>query len=926
MANKMLIDATHAEETRVVVCKGQRVEEFDLESQERRQLRGNIYLAKVTRVEPSLQAAFVDYGGNRHGFLAFSEIHPDYHQIPVSDRQELLKEAANSEALANESEAGDEAEDASEPADQQAGSDSAAPDDGEALSATSDSADDALAGDDTSDEAGTDEAESASASDETDESEGEAVEAEALADSAAKTGEETGGEEAGDKPAKSASGRRPRRRRRSAAADTAVLRENAPENGDEVESVGAEDALEELPDRQVSRRRQYKIQEVIRRRQILLVQVVKEERGSKGAALTTYLSLAGRYCVLMPNTARGGGISRKITNLSDRQRLKTIAGDLKVAEGTGVIVRTAGANRTKAEIKRDFEYLQRLWVSIRDLTLKSTAPSLIYEEGSLIKRSIRDLYNKDIEEVVVEGDEGYREAKAFMRMLMPSHARHVKQYKEGESLFVRHRIESQFDEMFSPAVTLKSGGYLVIDQTEALVAIDVNSGKSTREHNVEDTAFQTNLEAAAEVARQLRLRDLAGLVVVDFIDMEERRNNLAVERKIKECLKTDRARIQVGRISHFGLLEMSRQRIRASVIEGTMEVCSDCQGAGRVRSVGSTALQIVRSLEEMASSGKRHNLNVTSRSDIALYMLNRKRTHINEIEARYGIEISIAIDETLHGSKYTIERGTLVDDSVPMLADTTVQVDTAFSGKEDGADEAAAQAEGDSEAEAPPRKRRRRRGRKRSEEAGQSEAAPQDDKAAEIASSEDEDSAQAAEGDGEAPRPKSRRRRGRRGGRRQRRGGESTEDGASPQSEGADAAITASDSADAAASADSDAPAEAETEQAEAPKKPRARRADAKSLRPAIAWPWQQRAAPQAQGDDAPAGATASSNGNGQGSVEPALAGTGVEDLGASQTIHSEAPAGPAEATTAAEASEDSSAESKPQRRGWWQRRSSAEG
>ncbi len=425
-----------------------------------------------------------------------------------------------------------------------------------------------------------------------------------------------------------------------------------------VESVGGADALEEVQERLPRFRRQYKIQEVIKRRQVMLVQVVKEERGTKGAALTTYLSLAGRYSVLMPNTARGGGISRKITSAEDRNRLKEIAAELEVPEGMGVILRTAGASRTKTEVKRDFEYLLRLWETVRDLTLKSTAPKLVYEEGSLVKRSIRDLYNKDIDEIIVAGDGGYQEARDFMRMLMPSHVKHVKLYKDTQPLFTRWGIESQLDAMFSPVVQLRSGGYIVINQAEALVAIDVNSGRATREHHIEDTALKTNGEAAEEIARQLRLRDLAGLIVIDFIDMDETRNNRTVERRLKDALKHDRARIQVGRISHFGLLEMSRQRIRSSVLESSTEKCPVCGGSGHVRSVSSVALQLLRALEEMLIKGATHNLIVRTRSEVALYVLNHKRAHLRGLEERFRVTLTISADPTVTGQvSYIIDRG-----------------------------------------------------------------------------------------------------------------------------------------------------------------------------------------------------------------------------------------------------------------------------
>src|SRR5262244_3963299 len=626
MPNKMLIDATHPEETRVVVLRGHRVEEFDFESATRKQLRGNIYLAKVTRVEPSLQAAFVDYGGNRHGFLAFSEIHPDYYQIPVADRQALIAEderaqrAAEAEADRRAGRRQARAERASEQARDEIKS-APVETEGEAMAAASEHmAPLADATEELSPDAGSPVAvaaepialepaedapaaaaaseapielaqlESTSASepvptgDEPQAAEGHASDAAETADITAAPEHSDG--EAGEAAAATEAGTN----------ITEVNSDGAEGEDEVVESVGGADAMEEVPERMPRVRRQYKIQEVIKRRQVMLVQVVKEERGTKGAALTTYLSLAGRYSVLMPNTARGGGISRKITSADDRRRLKEIAQELEVPEGMGVILRTAGATRTKIEVKRDFEYLLRLWETVRDLTLKSTAPTLVYEEGSLVKRSIRDLYNKDIDEVVVAGDDAYRDARDFMRMLMPSHAKNVRPYHDSQPILAKYGIESQLDAMFSPVVQLRSGGYIVLNQAEALVAIDVNSGRATREHHIEDTALKTNLEAAEEIARQLRLRDLAGLIVIDFIDMDEKRNNRAVERRLKECLRHDRARIQVGRISHFGLLEMSRQRIRTSVLESSTEKCSHCGGTGHVRSVSSVALQLLRSL------------------------------------------------------------------------------------------------------------------------------------------------------------------------------------------------------------------------------------------------------------------------------------------------------------------------------------------
>jgi ribonuclease E len=548
-----------------------------------------------------------------------------------------------------------------------------------------------------------------------------------------------------------------------------------------VESVGSEDALEEVPERVRRRRgRPYKIQEVIRRRQIILVQVVKEERGTKGAALTTYLSLAGRYTVLMPNTARGGGISRKITNPTDRKRLREIAGELEVPEGMGLIIRTAGAQRTKTEIKRDYDYLLRLWETVRDLTLKSTAPSLVYEEGSLIKRSIRDLYNKDIDEVLVAGDDAYREAKDFMRMLMPSHAKNVKPYKEPEPIFIRYQVERQLAAMFSPQVVLKSGGYIVINQTEALVAIDVNSGKATREHNIEDTALKTNLEAAEEVARQLRLRDLAGLIVIDFIDMDERRNSRLVERRLKESLRNDRARIQVGRISHFGLLEMSRQRLRTGMLEGSTSSCAMCQGTGIVRSVESVALDVLRSLEDRLITDGVVPLVATTAVDVALYILNQKRSHLKDIEQRYRIPITVTADENLHVSQFVIERS--AESEIGVGESAVVQMDWAHH-QPQPAQATLAEAEGEQARRRSRRRRRKRRG------PGESEFEPAEAASAfaETADMDEDETerettpreprepreAQAAENGGQNRKP---RRRGRRGGRRG-RGGQRPEGG-----------------------------------------------------------------------------------------------------------------------------------------------------
>jgi ribonuclease E len=700
MANKMLIDASHPEETRVVVVRGQKVEEFDFESASRRQLRGNIYLAKVTRVEPSLQAAFVEYGGNRHGFLAFSEIHPDYYQIPVADRQALLAEDARAEreeerederrrsrprrarGAPRRSDGGETVAEEVEATEVEAeevaaeGAEAERPSDEEASDAAPIGAAEVppeLAPAESFDESGAPITELAPAP--RFESEPESV-------GHGDTSPERGSADSDALISEAAEV--------EAAADIAASPTEAEDHGgngaehpdDEAEPIieqvgGRGDALEEIPERRRPYRRQYKIQEVIKRRQILLVQVVKEERGTKGAALTTYLSLAGRYSVLMPNTGRGGGISRKITSAADRKRLKEIAQDLEVPEGMGVILRTAGASRTRAEIKRDFEYLMRLWESVRELTLTSSAPALVYEEGSLIKRAIRDLYNKDIDEVMVAGDEAHREAKDFMRMLMPSHAKAVKPYKDPQPLFARFGIEQQLDAMFSNHVTLKSGGYLVINPTEALVSIDVNSGRSTREHNIEDTALRTNMEAAEEIARQLRLRDLAGLIVIDFIDMEEKRNNRSVEKKLNECLKNDRARIQVGRISPFGLLEMSRQRIRTGVLESSSVLCPHCGGAGHVRATPSVALHILRSVEETLIKGATHNLCVRTRPQVAFYILNQKRPHLRELEERFGVVISVVADEHLTGQTvFAVDRmEPVAPRAEPRPAAATVRID-----------------------------------------------------------------------------------------------------------------------------------------------------------------------------------------------------------------------------------------------------------
>jgi ribonuclease E len=692
MSMRMLIDARHPEETRVAVAKGNRIEEFDFESSEHKQLKGNIYLAKVTRVEPSLQAAFVDYGGNRHGFLAFSEIHPDYYQIPKADRDALLRE---------------EAEHAAEE---------------ERLRAAE-------------------------------------YEAEEADEDAADTGEDAGypdGESEGEESAEVGTG--------------------------SARSPVDESAAEELRKKRQALRRRYKIQDVIQRRQVLLVQVVKEERGNKGAALTTYLSLAGRYCVLMPNTSHGGGISRKISNGADRKRLKSIISDLKLPGTMGLIVRTAGLSRTKVEIKRDFDYLARLWDEIREKTLASAAPALIYRDSDLIKRAIRDLYHREIDEVIVEGEEGYKAARGFMKLLMPSHVRRVQQYVDPTPVFQRYGVEDQLTAMYQPVVQLKSGGYLVINPTEALVSIDINSGRSTREHNIEQTAFATNLEAAAEIARQLRLRDMAGLVVIDFIDMEQNSHVRKVEKAMKEALKNDRARIQVGRISGFGLMEMSRQRLRTGVLEASTKACPHCEGTGLMRTASSSGLSALRIIEDEAARGRGDRITLRAGREAAIYVLNKKRAELAEIEDRYGVTVEIAIDEAFEGARMTVESsgGRPQPKERPVSAPIVDEDEEEYlpEADEEEAEEAREEREEDDERGSRRRRRRRRggRGRHRDSEAGTEEQAPE---TAEEAEEAPEAEALGAEEESEKPRS----RRGRRGGRGRRGRGAEVETEAVPTDE-----------------------------------------------------------------------------------------------------------------------------------------------
>ena len=665
MTKIMLIDAAHAEETRVAVVDGSRVEEFDFESRAKKQLRGNIYLAKITRVEPSLQAAFVEYGGNRHGFLAFNEIHPDYYQIPVADREALLREEAEENAAHHASHNG---------------------------------------------------------------------------------------------------------------------RHSADSEGEDAVGDDDDDVMEEEAERRRRRLlRRYKIQEVIKRRQIMLVQVVKDERGAKGASLTTYLSLAGRYCVLMPNTARGGGISRKISTAVDRKRLKAVIQSLEVPEGMGLIVRTAGAKRTKAEIKRDYEYLLRLWEDIREKTLKSIAPALIYEEEDLVKRAIRDMYDKDVDGIIVEGEDGYREARDFMRMLMPSQAKKIQPYREAAPLFVKYRIEDNLAQIYQPVAPLRSGGYLVINQTEALVAIDVNSGKSTRERGIEATALKTNLEAAEEAARQLRLRDLAGLIVIDFIDMDEAKNNRLVEKKLKDCLKDDRARIQMGKISSFGLMELSRQRRRTGVLEGTTHVCPHCNGVGRVRAPESSALAALRGVEIEASKRGPGVITLRVPTPVGLYILNEKRLHLTKLQEQQRLFVSVQLDDSIGYADHQIERTTTYAEgegpprvepaqSLAQLPPDDVEPEV-FEDEEEDEEEIEAEAEveadvGSNDENGERRgRRRRRRGRGRGEDRAEAAAPRADDEGPSDAVAAVEDDEHAG-GDDAAGRGRRRRRRGRRGGRR----------------------------------------------------------------------------------------------------------------------------------------------------------------
>ncbi|CUW41209.1 Ribonuclease E [Magnetospirillum sp. XM-1] len=905
MVKRMLIDATHPEETRVVVVNGTRLEELDVETSTKRQLKGNIYLAKVVRVEPSLQAAFVEYGGNRHGFLAFSEIHPDYFQIPVADRQALLA-AQRAEVMREATNDRDEAEPIGEGH----------------------------------------------------------LAAEAVA-------EQTDGTTVEDAPT-------PENGENGEAAERAPRKR-------QVETVGGDDDAENER-RRARLLRNYKIQEVIKRRQIMLVQVVKEERGNKGAALTTYLSLAGRYCVLMPNTARGGGVSRKIVSATDRRRLKSIANEMDIPDGMAVIIRTAGSERSKTEIKRDYEYLLRMWDSVRELTLKSSAPALVYEEASLIKRSIRDLYSRDIDEVLVDGDEGYRLAKDYMRMLTPSHAKKVQPYKDPVMpMFHRYQVEAQLDAMHSPVVQLKSGGYIVISQTEALVAIDVNSGRATKERHIEETALKTNMEAADEVARQLRLRDLAGLIVIDFIDMEENRNNHAVERRLKEALKNDRARIQVGKISAFGLLELSRQRLRPSLQETTFSPCPHCGGTGLVRSVESAAVHILRAIEEEGIRRRSSEVTVHVQPAIALYILNQKRSALAAIEERYEFEVFLEGDDSLIPPAFRMDK-VKAEFRPDEPARAAISMDDAAHRPPAEAEPEEAEDEDDEEEEAQPersgrnrdersrdernedgedgegRKRRRRRRRRRkpgddrpdqADGEGAPDADDQPQNEGEAAEAGEDDGEGEGEGEGEGHRTEGgdddqprKRRRGRRGGRRRRRRdgegegeGAEGEAGAEEAAEAGAEAVTAEPAADQTVDVPAQAPAEAApaAEDAAPAEKPKRKRAPAKKKAEAPA----EEAKPEAAAEDAapaekPKRKRAPAKKKAEVAVEaaaepvpppveepaapqpepaPAVAETPVAETVVAETVVAETVV-----TTEPAAEPEPPAPAKPPRKGWWNR------
>ena len=861
MAKRMLIDATHPEETRVVVVANGKVEEFDYETAAKAQLKGNVYLAKVTKVEPSLQAAFVDYGGNRHGFLPFSEIHPDYYRIPIADREALL---AEEEALRAKIEAAAEEE-------------------------------------------GTEDRQDEAQSDEGDDGDNVAPTTEVVA---------AADESAGEDPDESAESGR-----------TGEPVEEIETEGS-VDTVGG-DEVEEAARRRAKLMRRYKIQEVIKRKQVMLVQVTKEERGTKGAALTTYLSLAGRYCVLMPNTAKGGGISRKIGNAADRKRLKSVLGELQIPDGMAVIVRTAGAQRTKPEIRRDYEYLLRLWDDIRTNTLESTAPALIHEEANLIKRAIRDLYARDTEEILVEGDEGYKAAKAFMKMLMPSHARHVKHYTDPQiPLVYRYDVEQQLDLMHEPQVRLRSGGSIVINPTEALVAIDVNSGKATRERHIEETALKTNLEAADEVARQLRLRDFAGLIVIDFIDMEEPRHNREVERRLKEAMKADRARIQLGRISPFGLLELSRQRLRPSLFETETEVCKFCGGTGYRRSNNSAGRLVLRALTDEALKRGGGELTVTVPTSVALFLLNERRQAVLDLEQRYGVAIAVRADDTLLTPDYDLRR--LTTEGAP-----PVQIP---------ADDSVSEAASDDSSEAGEERRSSRRGRRggrKRRTAGEEEARTAeraDEQSPEDAPENEEAAAETAaagtdDDDQDEARQAKRRRRGKRGGRRRSKARQARDDqdgevetGEVETGDSADAVVAEGADEAAARGRDGEEPASSET----APQAPQSEEAESQSAaedkpkrrsrRPRRRAPASDSPTPDSPAPETPA--VASDEPGSPESVEPepafAAAASAAPDRASDAPMADQAATGTLD--EAEPAGKADSGPQEPKRRGWWNR------
>ncbi len=870
MTMRMLIDARHQEETRVAVLKGNRIEEFDFESAEHKQIKGNIYLAKVTRVEPSLQAAFVDFGGNRHGFLAFSEIHPDYYQIPKEDREALLaEEAAHAEEEAALRAIAEGEEDF-------VGDDEL----GESLA-------DDLAGTSHEDYHSEDDDNGGLTEVDTDEKDEVAT----IEDGHVENGFDHDGEEA-DESDEAEPRRRGRGRRRHGGKD----------------NRGHAKEADELRAKRMALRRRYKIQDVIQRRQVLLVQVVKEERGNKGAALTTYLSLAGRYCVLMPNSSHGGGISRKISSAADRKRLKSIISELDLPNSMGCIVRTAGLSRTKVEIKRDFDYLARLWDEIRETTLGSTAPALIHSDSDLVKRAIRDIYHREIEEVIVEGEHGYRAARDFMKLLMPSHAKRVKHYADAVPLYQRYGAEDQLSAMYDPEVQLKSGGYIVINPTEALVSIDINSGRSTKEHGIEATALNTNLEAAREIARQLRLRDMAGLVVIDFIDMEYNNNVRKVEKAMKDALKNDRARIQVGRISSFGLMEMSRQRLRTGVLEATTRGCPHCDGTGLVRTASSAGLSALRLIEEEAAKGRGSVISLYASTEATIYLLNAKRSDLADIDARYGVRVEVLPEGENEGAKMRVASSGPRPEFVPRFEPIAIEEEDDEVYPDDKETEAEERGGDDDEGRDKPRRKRRRRGGRDRDERGEetpraaSEADAEDGEESEERDDEPRDDEPRDDDGSEGPRKRRRRGRRRRGG-RGRNGGQ--DEGTAEDEGGEDAAPAEAVEAEAEPVAD---------EAAAKPKRSRRKKAEPEAESEAAV----EVAAPEPAVDEPPAKPKRSRKKAAEPEAEV------VAEEPAPEPVAEEAPAKPkrsrkkAEAPAMAEAEgEDVSGEP---RRGWWQR------